>query len=208
VPGGGEHRPRVAARARHRLRGAEGVRRVAAGAPRVAAEQDLGPGARRTARARVARHAARVGDVLGLVHGVAVEAAAHAAVLRARRGVAPLARGRIERGRAVRAVAVAAGLAAVRAHRGGAQPLGAVVAAHARARSRSEVGPEAVAILAARRVRDPERVRGMERRRHGPVAALAQPRGWGLPHLVGVALRARDPRLVDVHAVPRAVARG
>jgi hypothetical protein len=74
VLGCGQHRLiAMAARARFDLGLAEAMRRMTAGAARVAVGQRAGV-------RRVAVRAALIGRVLGLVHAVAVEAAAQAGV--------------------------------------------------------------------------------------------------------------------------------
>src|SRR6185436_3415454 len=162
---------RVAALARGHLLLAERVRLVAAGAPRVPGlERRAGhPGA--AGLLLVTARAVRVGEPIGLVHRVAVEAALRAGVVRA--GLLLVARGaRLGRDRfAVGPMAVAARLIGVRAD-GRRVALGALVAAHTARRAHGQIGAEAVAVLAPGRRTRRERIDRVERRAGRRVAPL------------------------------------
>jgi hypothetical protein len=110
----GEHRLiSVTRRARFDLDLAEAMRRVAAGAARVAGRQRALFDMQLRGLLRVAAGAALIGGELGLVHAMAVEAAAEPGVLRLLGGVTGNARLGIERWDLMRMVAVTARLGRV-----------------------------------------------------------------------------------------------
>ncbi len=146
----------------------------------------------------VARLALAIRGARGLVHAVAVAAAARARVLGRLRGVTRRARLRIERRRAVRVVTRRARLIGVRAH-GRRAALRARVAAHARLRRRRR-DRERVAVETARRLGA-----GVQRCRLRRVARRAQAGRRRLKARVAVTRRARD--LADVRGVTGAVLR-
>jgi len=174
--------------ARQRLRRAELVRLVAAGAALVARGQRLAIDVKRAGLIRMAAHAAAIRGELRLVDTVAVEAASRAGVLGLLRGVARRARRRRERRLLVRAMTAAARLVGVRADRV-QRALRAIVAAHARGASVGDRGrgTERVTVPAARRV-----AARVQRRDHGRVAPCAQRRRRPGEARVAVARRARD----------------
>ena len=193
---GGEHGTILVARgAGLDLRGAELVRRVAAGAFRVAQRAGRRADLPRTRLGRVTARAALVGGEPGLVDAMAVEAAALAGVLGLATGVALRARLGLERRRLVGAVAARARLIGVRGDRVDAA-LRLVVATQAR-RGRTMILAEAVAVLTARR-RQP----GVQRRDRVGVAARAQLGRRPREAAITMAVGARD--LADVSRVARA----
>jgi hypothetical protein len=163
---GGKHRLiSVAARARPDLGGTERVRLMTAGALRVALRErgllDLDLLSRLL---RMAPRATLVGGALGLVDRMAVDATAHSCVLGLLFTVTLRARPRLERRRAMCAMAVTARLLGMRAYRV-MRALISVVTAHA-ARRLAMRCAEPVTVLAPGRVRS-----GMQGRHDVGVAA-------------------------------------
>lgn len=183
----------VAARARLDLGGAEPVRRVTAGALRVAGRQRAIVDMQLARLARMTAHAAGIRGTVGLVHLVAVETPAQTGVARLLLGVAARALLRLKRRRVVRPVAIRARLIGVRTD-GGVSALRTVMAAHAR---RGRTGAERMTVAAAGRV-----LTAVQRRHHARVAALAEVRGRLREAVLAVTRRARD--LADVRDVPGA----
>ncbi len=176
----------MARRARRDLGRRELVGHVTARAFRVA-ERD------RRWLGRVARRAARIGGTIGLVHVVAIEAAARAGVLGLLIGVALEARLGLQARCAMRRVARAARLIAMRADRVD-RGLRSIVTAHAVPRRDRLVGTEAVAVLTRGRMEA-----GMERRHHAGVALRAEFGWWRREASIAVTGGARD--LPDVDGV-------
>lgn len=133
---------------------------------------------------------------------VAIATALRARVLGLLPLVAALAALRLERRRAVGAMAITARLVGVRAYRG-VLALRLIVTADTAGRRDLEVAAEAVAIAAAGSPHRAERIDRMEGRSHLGVTALAELRWRRLERTV-VTLATRD--LADVHPVPRTLA--
>jgi len=195
----------VAAGARHRLGLVELVRRVAAGAGGVAGGDRAIVDLDLALLLGVAGRAAPVGDRVGLVHLVAVEAAARAGVMVGLAGVAARARPGIEGRRAVWAVAVEAVLVGVGADRRMAA-LRLCVAAHAVGRGDVALGAEAVAVLAPGRLHFVQRIGRVQRRTERSVALAAHLRRRRREPGVAVAVAARHAALDHVRGVAGAVA--
>jgi len=150
---------------------------------------------------RVTTRATGIGGERGLVHLVAIEAAARAAVLGVRLiGVTRRrrARLRLQRRRLVRAMAVVARLIRVRADAFD-MTLRVLVAAHAVLRFDRRIASEAVTALTRERAR-------MQRRLHGAVALLADVRGWFSERALAVTVTARELLVADVYRVTGALA--
>jgi hypothetical protein len=183
---------------------------MAAGAGGVLAERFAGD-LQRAALARVAGRAAAIGGGAGLVHLVTVEAAARAGVVVLLAGVARGARPGLERRRAVRAVAVAARLIAVRTD-GSAVALWLGMAGHAaRRRAGRRTGrrrAEAMAVLTARcprRGRSEHRL-GVERGADLRVAAGADLERRRRKAVVAVAIATGDAARAHVGGMAGALA--
>jgi hypothetical protein len=180
VLGCGKHRLiSMAGRARLDLDLAEAMRRVAAGAARMAGRQSAVVDMTLRRLFHVAPHAALVGGQLGLVHSMAVEAAAQSGVLRLFGGVTGHARLGIERWDLMRVVTIAARLGRVRTD-GVNAALRSVVTTHAR-RFMGGTGDatERVAVLAD------GRMDARMQRRHG----------LGVTARAHLGRRRREPRL-------------
>ncbi len=226
----GEHaRGRVAARACERVVAAEPVRRVARGALRMGTEgARIDPHRSSTAAGlpRVAAFARGVGDELGLVHRVTVEATTWPPMLgRAAVSVARYAVLDLERRRTVRTMAVRARHVAMRADRRDVEPLRLLVAAQAGRRPDRQVRSEPVTVLARGRGGHPHRAdRRVQRTLDVAVALVAQARRrdvefenrsrrrsrrgerrcGGAVADARMTITARHVRLGDVHGVSRA----
>jgi hypothetical protein len=154
----------------------------------------------------VTPRAPRIRHPLGLVHGMAVEAASRPRMLRRRvLLVARRARPGLQRRRLMGAVAIAARLIRVRADGDRVQALRSVVAPHAAAGAHRQISPEAVAVLAPGRLRHADRIRRVERRHRPCVTPLAHIRRRRGERRVPVTVSARHVLTVDVHSMPRAI---
>lgn len=172
------------------------MRLVATGASLVPRGERLVVDVKRRARLlRMTALASSIGGKRGLVHVMAIEAAANAGVLRHLLAMTLRARFRIERGRAMGAVAITTGLIGVCAD-GVDRSLLAIMTIQARRRL-VMIGAERMTVLAARFVRS-----RVQRRRDLGVAAHAQLDRRRRESSLAMTLPARE--LADVREVSSA----
>lgn len=200
--GGEDGRGCVARPARRDRCRREFVWRVAARAARMLGRQRGLRDVVRAAQRGVASRASSVGDELRLVHRVAVETAARAAVSRLPLLVTGCAWLGHQRRSCVCAMAVTARLIGMRTD-GDVSTLRRCVTAHARRRRPARVGAKAVTVLAEGARLEAQRIVGVERRRLRAMALLAQICGR-LVERGTVAALAGQVELADVCGVARA----
>lgn len=204
VLGRGEHGlVLVAARTRLRLVGGEGMRLVTARALRMSRRDRSEGDSRGRTLLRVTAHAGRGGDERGLVHRVAVEAAACAGVPGLLVRVARRARLHLERGCPMSTMAVAARLISVCTDGGCVKALRIVVTAHAARRANRQIRAEAMTVLTRGNGRECDRIRDVNRCLHAGVTRHTDVGRRRREATVAVTLTARHVVVRDVNGVSR-----
>lgn len=161
-----------------------------------------------TALLGVAAGTALIRGEMGLVHRVTIETTPCSSMVRLAILMAGRTRRWLQRRRTVRAVAVSARLIGVRTDGCDVNTLRLVMAAHATRGTDREVGPEAMAVLARRWLRDADRIDDVQRRRDLAVAAATEIDRWRCEAGLAVTVPAGHVGDLDMCAMPRTVAHG